>query len=228
MKVNSKNRIKMLYLISLLIFITFIPQHPSIARGNNPTASSEKISLAYTAHDPIVIDSNDDFDTLGFPGSGTQTDPYLIENLNISERYVSDGIFIRDTTSYFIIQNCWISGQEYGIYLRGIIGTGTIKNNIVSYTDIMDLGLWMCNNILVEGNTVASTIDLSDTDACTIKGNTAKMIDLEDSDYNDILDNTCIGSVGSAIRVTNGDYTILSGNVCKELWGYRSTPQLLG
>ena len=46
------------------------------------------------------------------------------------------------------------------------------------------------------------------------------MIDLEDSDGNEILDNTCIGSVGSTIRVIRGDYTTISGNICQDAFAH--------
>ena len=39
---------------------------------------------SYTPHDPITIISNANFSDYGFPGSGTQEDPYRIEGYNIS------------------------------------------------------------------------------------------------------------------------------------------------
>ena len=51
------------------------------------------------------IDSDDDFVSYGFPGSGNLTDPYIIENYTISGPY-SYAIEITYTTKHFIIRNC--------------------------------------------------------------------------------------------------------------------------
>jgi len=42
-----------------------------------------------------------------FPGSGTEQDPYRLENLNISSNTQTCGINISDTTNFFIIRNCF-------------------------------------------------------------------------------------------------------------------------
>lgn len=58
----------------------------------------------YVPHAPIKITSNADFKALGFPGEGTQSVPYVIEDLNITSS-TQDLIAIQETTKYFSIQN---------------------------------------------------------------------------------------------------------------------------
>ncbi|MCG3217292.1 MAG: hypothetical protein KAS63_11225, partial [Candidatus Heimdallarchaeota archaeon] len=47
------------------------------------TQTEKSSILSYIPHDPILIDSDDDFITYGFPGNGTEINPYIIENYNI-------------------------------------------------------------------------------------------------------------------------------------------------
>ncbi len=66
---------------------------------------------AYEAHFPIVIDSNDDFTAWDFSGSGTNGDPYIIEDLNIT----ADGscISISATSVFFVIRDCYLESGWY-------------------------------------------------------------------------------------------------------------------
>ncbi|MFX0114042.1 MAG: hypothetical protein ACFFB3_05810, partial [Candidatus Hodarchaeota archaeon] len=78
--------------------------------------------LGKTAHQPIFIDENADFARLGFPGDGTQKNPYRIENYIFLDSSATL-IYIQDTTAYFIIQNNLldgITGSYNGIYLSNV------------------------------------------------------------------------------------------------------------
>jgi hypothetical protein len=65
----------------------------------------------YQEHEPIIIQHEDDFPLLGFEGSGTIEDPYMIENLTITSAgyaiHVQFGV-----EAVFIIRNCRILGSE--------------------------------------------------------------------------------------------------------------------
>ncbi|MHA2032531.1 MAG: ABC transporter substrate-binding protein, partial [Candidatus Kariarchaeaceae archaeon] len=89
--------------------------------------------ITYT---PILVESNDDFDILGFPGSGTVSDPYTIEGKMISDES-SVLIDIRDTTLYFTIRNNLLDGLStspaaisFTNVQNGNISDNTIKNNV--------------------------------------------------------------------------------------------------
>ncbi len=83
---------------------------------------------AYVERGGIDIDSDEDFVTLGFPGSGTIGDPYLIENYHIISS--SRGIFVRNTEKHFIIQNCWIESNDFAIgFVQIKDDTAVINNN---------------------------------------------------------------------------------------------------
>ncbi len=114
-------------------------------------------SLELTPHDQISITSDSDF--LVFPGSGTSEDPYLIDGYNITTTS-DEGIYIRGTTKYFIIRNCYVDANDYGIYITDVAdGTATVINNT-------------CNNNkygISLGSTVRSTVANNTFTNCGLK-----------------------------------------------------------
>ncbi|NHJ13038.1 MAG: hypothetical protein EAX95_05140 [Candidatus Thorarchaeota archaeon] len=72
----------------------------------------------------ISIDSNSDFEDLGFEGDGTVENPYIIENriITVKPADVLNCIEIRDTTAHFIIRDCTLSTglSATGIYLHNV------------------------------------------------------------------------------------------------------------
>jgi hypothetical protein len=85
-------------------------------------------NMVYSVHDPIMIDHSDNFTQLGFSGSGIESDPYLIDNLNIT----TDGICISvfNTSVYFEIRHCLLlsnsSRSGVGVLLDQV-GNATIE-----------------------------------------------------------------------------------------------------
>ena len=61
-------------------------------------------NLSYINHEPFNITSDVDFETQAWPGNGSISNPYLIENLNITSNS-STCIWVMNTTRHFIIQN---------------------------------------------------------------------------------------------------------------------------
>jgi parallel beta-helix repeat protein len=103
------------------------------------TSNSDPLPLVYPRipDDPVVITSNADFITHGFPGDGTIDNPYLIQNLLISNSTTYDLIRIENTTSHFKIANSFfngLNGARIGINLlnvtNGIIESNQILNNL--------------------------------------------------------------------------------------------------
>jgi parallel beta-helix repeat protein len=76
-----------------------ILETPSVSEGVNLHGA------AYATHVPFNITSNADFETLGFPGNGSEANPYRIQNLNITSAN-STCIWVMNTTSHFIIEDC--------------------------------------------------------------------------------------------------------------------------
>jgi len=100
------------------------------------SSSSESVNIIdiadTTPHAPINISSNQDFIAQGWPGNGTQIDPYMIEGFQIEGG--SSCINISSTNVFFIIRRCVLerdySGRGYCIYLDNVTN-GAIRECII-------------------------------------------------------------------------------------------------
>ncbi|MFQ6125593.1 MAG: right-handed parallel beta-helix repeat-containing protein [Candidatus Heimdallarchaeota archaeon] len=117
-----------------------------------------RANLQYQPHEPIQITNNADFAAFGFPGTGTEENPYLIEGLNITRYGGSYEILIDidDTTAYFCIRNNVLTGvpRTYvGIALGNVIH-GTVDSNIInnSYWGIL---IYSADNNTITRNTIS-------------------------------------------------------------------------
>jgi len=115
----------------------------AIAAFAIPLLSSSPVHATLTSHAPIYINGNDNFISANgvVGGSGTENDPYIIENWDINAENVH-GTWIENTTAYFIIRNCYVhdgwNNGKFGIYLNSVIN-GKIDNCIIenNYDGIM-------------------------------------------------------------------------------------------
>ena len=119
--------------------------------------------------DYISIDNEDDFSEYGFGGDGTASNPYIIENIRISNP--SGGrscIRINDIDAYFVIRYCDLSlepGSDACIMID-------YSSNFDVYNCTLTGGYWgfiavICDNInIAENNILNCTVGISFTD-CT-------------------------------------------------------------
>jgi len=110
-------------------------QNQTAIIDNHDLPIQDTIRQARTPHATIAIYDNEDFSTLGFPGNGTESNPYLIEDFFITHESRTL-IHIEDTTAYFVIRNCEldaIRGSTWGIRMRNV-SHGMILDNIVYNT----------------------------------------------------------------------------------------------
>jgi parallel beta-helix repeat protein len=128
------------------------------------------------SHPQIEINGDADFTLQGWPGSGTQIDPFRIENLIFNPlNFHDDCIKIQNTTVHFIIQNCTFRTSS-GWYYAGILFDNTtnaiIRNNTLSSGYGIELLNANWNEILnntLDGNRVS--VVLSNSSYNTIKFN---------------------------------------------------------
>ncbi len=162
--------------ILLSFILCIIAWNQNLTYQGNLSPFLTKASL-YVEHNPIEIFFNGDFDTLGFSGSGTVDEPYLIENLNISGA-TTGLIYIRDTTVHFTIQNCFLNGtdDEPGIFFQRVkhctiinntINNSrisvrldsssdiTVSNNSISHSNAYGVGLSKCDKNIISNNSIS-------------------------------------------------------------------------
>ena len=163
------------------------------------------------SHDPIYIQSDDNFTAANgvVGGSGTQSDPYIIENWAISAEN-TDGIWIRNTTAYFIVRNCLMGSRHYnGIYLDNV-KNGRIENNT-------------CENNWYDIVLFSSSYNNLTSNTCS---GINEGIDLIFSSYNNLTSNTCENKYWG-IHMDNSSYNNLTGNTCENnyygIWLYSSS-----
>jgi len=106
------------------------------------------IPVQGSLHIPIYIDGDDNFTPLNgvFLGSGTENDPYIIENWVIDSSS-AHGIHIRNTRSYFIIRNCLVENGGRGILMENV-ANGRVENCVIRNSDHGFYLLYSSNNVL--------------------------------------------------------------------------------
>ncbi|UJG44064.1 MAG: right-handed parallel beta-helix repeat-containing protein [Candidatus Heimdallarchaeum endolithica] len=130
----------MKYKISIIVLILVL--FPSYLSVSSDIYLTNNINLKDS---PISITSDSDFISLGFPGSGTEEDPYIIENYFIEGiQRKGLGINIFGTTKYFIIRNCILKNFERGIVISNCKeGTAKLENNTI--INCRELGIYVFN-----------------------------------------------------------------------------------
>lgn len=217
---------KIMFLLTILLGIGF--HSPSTAIfGEGPNVQANDFTIITKPQtfliqsDPIHITNDNDFSV--FPGSGTKTDPYRLENYNISSEIQNFGINISDTTKYFVIQNCFIKVKQVGMWISWIArGTAEIRNNTCIEHDTYGIDLWDAPGTLIDNNSLTSNglngINCIDSDDVTISNNILSLnkengVSIRFSDDITISNNLCEqNQVG--IEVYFSRNPILEQNYC--------------
>jgi parallel beta-helix repeat protein len=168
---------------------------------------------AQTSRSPISIIGNSQFTSANgvTSGSGTQSDPYIIQGLTITASS-ANGIDIENTTAYFIVRNCLVEngGSTYdGIYLDNAVN-GTIENNICENNNY---GIYL--NYSSYNNLINNTCRNNSCGIC-LSGwfwQTPMGLYQFSSSYNNLINNTC-GNNFEGIILSSSSNNTLTGNNC--------------
>jgi len=175
----------------------------------------------YTPHDDVDVNSNSQFTSEGFTGSGTIGDPYLLEGKIINSTGMC--IDIRETSAHFVIRNCYLT-NEYGDRGHGVwfqeIANGRVEDCIV---DGIRSGAYIStvsDNILFKNNTFLNC----DDGIYSFKGNHTRFInntfsgtDLgieESSTFNStFINNTITGFYQAGFFTSADNFTIYNNTI---------------
>jgi nitrous oxidase accessory protein NosD len=151
---------KQLIILSFLgfIFVGLLLNEPvnKVDKNSNPINNFELINLPrsqYLVRGPISISGNSAFTSINgvTGGSGTENDPYIIENYEISANG-SHAVQISSTSAYFVIRNCYFRdgniSSYYGVYLNGVTNA-RIENSTF---------IWNYNGIRMASTSTGNTI----------------------------------------------------------------------
>ncbi|MFW9972495.1 MAG: nitrous oxide reductase family maturation protein NosD [Candidatus Odinarchaeota archaeon] len=218
---NRSNLISKIILgitIGILIFGVYSTIKKYDITDLNSTTKNLKTANFWELTNPISIDdanpSNDWSKTASdndwCSGSGTYSDPYIIENVIIQPTDLISGIMIKNSYVNFIIKNCTILNikstsflsetYDYGIKLDNVANGKLIDNN-VSNNQQLGIHLYYSDNITLSGNLA------NDNSECGIR--------LQVSSNNAIIGNTFSenGEVGIEINNLSKNNTISQNTV---------------
>ncbi len=129
-------------LLVIVLSLSFIVSTniDGVMKTTEMTGKPRMYEISYDSHAPFNITSNSDFETQSWPGNGSATDPYLIQNLNITSTTNSTCIWITNTTSHFIIEDCWFSSPilDYADQYLCPITLTNVSNGNVERNQIVD------------------------------------------------------------------------------------------
>ena len=197
----------------------------------------------YIVRAPIRINGNDDFAAQaadeGWPGDGSEGNPYVIEGYEINGTGYGYGIYVGNTRVHFVVRGCYVhnaSGIDQegnggpipnyhlnsGIILLSVENS-KIENNTLIYNAHRSIYLGLStSNVIIQNNishNVAEGISLSGSNNNTIIKNTLSNnifgICLAHSVENTIIHNDIYhekGSSGSGINLQDTDNNFINNN----------------
>lgn len=128
----------------------------------------------YTSHDPIRITGNENFtgENGVVRGSGTNTDPYVIEGWKIDVE--TTAISIEDTTAYVVLTNCLVKIDNGGPFESVVfenVTHVTVTDFICDSPNNPGIGFDGCEECLIENCAVETTngISFSHSKKITVK-----------------------------------------------------------
>ena len=180
---------------------------PAISISNevdtNPISFTKKIATAgHIPHSVILIDGDADFASQGWPGAGTDEDPYRIENLDIPGGS-DDCIGIWNTRAHFIILNCTVRDNEgvggIGIHLLNVSNAQLVNN----LCEDNSLGIFMqdCGSAAIVNNTYKSC---------------SRGISIESTPGFPIYNNTFIGNAYGLYLGDSSDFNVSSNRFMQD------------
>ena len=139
----------------LIVSILLLSSDNFFNLPNNIQALEQEMNLSSFSY--IFINEDSDFVDYGFQGNGTINDPYLIQDMILSdESPTGSSIHIQDTTKCFIISNNTITANNSNaIQLRNVVsGTGIISNNTIDFLHGFNTGIRILGskNLRIENN----------------------------------------------------------------------------
>lgn len=213
-------------LLSTLIIASLMVPAISLLFVSSSSAAPEGL----TPHAPIYIVGNENFTPANgvVGGSGTENDPYIIENYSINAEN-ADGIDIRNTTDYFIIRNCLVENgvDNYnGIHLENVVN-GRIESCIsennyngihISYSSYTSTSYNTCSNNYDDGIHVrdySSYISITHNICRNNFTDGSDGIQISDTSYTSISHNICDNNHASGVHLLSGSFNnTVDNNVC--------------
>lgn len=179
---------------------------------------------ALVLHDPIHIEGDSDFTHPNgvSSGSGTLSDPYIIESWDIWGEAGVNCVEIRNTSMHFVIRNCSLQISD-GVVLAGV-SNGTVTA-VTTYACGYSLRVEDSSDIMISENTIGSSmfsvavnrsenvsVVLNQMDGASIA------VDLDSSEDVNVSDNH-LPSANTAFRIRDSAAVTVANNTCDWVTG---------
>ncbi|MHA2350867.1 MAG: NosD domain-containing protein [Candidatus Thorarchaeota archaeon] len=161
-----------------------------IVSNTSKTAGIESTTI-YIYHEPIEINDNGDFFTQGWPGNGTEANPFRISGLSI---YTDDTcINISNVDVFFVVSNSWLLNfgewyPSYSDYLSNGIALYNTSNGVIESCRISNksYGIFLDNsaNCSINSNIFERNFyDLytEESASCSVSNNTFDGYDMSNT-----------------------------------------------
>ncbi|MFW9976134.1 MAG: hypothetical protein ACFFDQ_12760, partial [Candidatus Thorarchaeota archaeon] len=104
--IPNSARLCLLFIMLLLILNSAVINARFSSQCFTVINEVRKFQSSYAPHGPIFITSNQDFIDQGWPGNGSESNPYMIEGLNITSPQIC--IEIRNVDVHFTVKDCYL------------------------------------------------------------------------------------------------------------------------
>lgn len=203
--------------VNLLDFSSYLVTPDQVYQADGISAMY-RAPDGYKKHNPIVIDNERDLRK--YPGSGTATDPYVIEGFFFANNR-KNLVTIMDVSVYIEFRNNYMDNLDSsaaGVMISNAAHVSVHDNNILSNGNgVLVSGstdVHVDNNILFDSANTALAIDL--TTDFTANGNTiyqnVEGMTISNSNNGDISYNTVFNNTGDGITLDNSNYNSLAYN----------------
>ncbi|MBN1389643.1 MAG: right-handed parallel beta-helix repeat-containing protein [Candidatus Thermoplasmatota archaeon] len=194
---------------TIVVIIAMVIMTASLSLAGHTRVEPMIDRAPYLPHAPIHIYNNfsQKASEEGWPGAGTENDPYRIEDLDIDATGSSFGIFIGGTEEHFVILDCHVhnadteTSPQYkgnGIYLVGV-SNGIIRDNMIYDNEYQNIMLNTCLNVTIYRNAISDSNMSSGVQAFRC------------SDIR-IEENLMVSNHGSGLELSFGSRVIAEGN----------------
>jgi len=228
-----------LILSSFTVMIVLLSSAGAFSPTEDVTISAGvDLGIALVPHAVIRVNGEGELVQLAIDGvatgSGTASDPYVIENYSINATGEGNAIFIGNTTSYLIIQNCSCFNAVLvgGLYANGAGISVYQTTNVMMFNnscDVNNYGIFLTSsqNITVCYNECNENEELGIllyySDDCTVRGNHCSLneagISLSSS-HNNTLSGNELKINGFNIDLEGSDRNIIINNELQNgTWG---------
>ena len=186
-----------------------LPPAPAQTAHRGPRADIAKMA---SPHIPIVINSDLDFNSGNgvTGGSGTKSDPFIIDGWDINGNGYGNALYIGNTTQYFIVRNCLLHDAKGTVtppyrLNSGIefykVKNGRLDGNVASKNWQYGITLYASSSNEIANNNVSNNfrygIDLYQSTKNNISNNAVSMntgcgIYLDSSSNSNVIDNNAV------------------------------------